>query len=65
MAERTCSHRWMASRVEVETLPVQHVCVLAANWLTHFQAGAVHVCSCGAKATCAKDDNFGAYTHRQ
>jgi hypothetical protein len=42
MDERICSFRWMASRPEVETVPVEHVCG------EPFGHGEVHVCGCGA-----------------
>jgi hypothetical protein len=59
--ERPCMHRWYASRPEVETLPVLHVCV--EDWHAHpyglaaqpvedtgitMYAVPVHRCSCGA-----------------
>jgi hypothetical protein len=40
--ERYCNHRWHASRIEADTLPVEHVCNLTiGHWGVHF-------CPCGA-----------------
>jgi len=41
-ADRACCHRWWASRIEVETAPVLHVCT------EPFGHGEVHLCACGA-----------------
>ena len=48
--EHTCNHRWHASRIEVETAPVEHVCLLPtdhSNMPAWYKARA-HTCSCGA-----------------
>lgn len=39
-----CEHRWLASRIEVETAPVLHVCVEPAG----HEGQAPHRCACGA-----------------
>ena len=41
-----CNHRWEASRIEAETLPVTHVCV-RTEYNKEIHTG-VHLCSCGA-----------------
>jgi hypothetical protein len=42
LPEMICSFRWMASRIEVETVPVEHLCG------EPFGHGGVCVCCCGA-----------------
>jgi hypothetical protein len=46
--ESSCCHRWHASRVEVHTAPVEHVCRLPAGHLDNPLNDTVHVCSCNA-----------------
>ena len=59
--DHVCGHRWEASRVEVETLPVLHVCmelarghvehVLVPGWGTGLPRPVPqHRCACGATA---------------
>ena len=50
-----CEFRWEASRVDAETLPVQHVC----NEPEHHEGD--HVCSCGARLS-AHVHNFDLST---
>jgi hypothetical protein len=38
-----CNRRWWASRIEYDTVPVQHVCALRSP-----HDNEVHTCACGA-----------------
>ena len=38
-----CAYRWWASRIEYDTVPVQHVCALRSP-----HPGQNHTCICGA-----------------
>lgn len=53
-ASHVCGHRWAASRPEVETLPVNHVCNVLLEDHGYTALGSqpvpIHVCSCGATA---------------
>jgi hypothetical protein len=51
--QHICSHRWWASRIEVETAPVLHVCVEPRDEHGYTaslrgQPVPVHRCACGA-----------------
>lgn len=43
-----CQHRWMASRIEHTTTPVEHLCDRTAD---ECDARVGHHCSCGAVTT--------------